>query len=250
MRRGEITRPSDGQRMSESNAWDPGSPPKPKADTGVSTPGASSAHRIGPHRRVRCAGGSRRIRLHDRSATTSTVPRSHIHHPRFIARFAAVVTALAGAVLAFGAAAPAAFVTLPPPEPGRTGDTAPVVIHTGIVGGMPGGKIILIAAAALPRSRGSAAGPCTRNAAPHDDAERLKRAAAALHCGRRSRPDRPGHIVEVVVPQRHPHRAVTAEGNKPENAGQREARGRRAEGKNPAGKRVTGGKPAGKPEDV
>jgi len=59
------------------------------------------------------------------------------------------VTALAGAVLAFGAAAPAAFATLPPPEPGRTGDTAPVVIHTVIVGGMPGGKIILIAAAAL-----------------------------------------------------------------------------------------------------
>jgi hypothetical protein len=63
-------------------------------------------------------------------------------------RFAAVVTALAGAVLAFGAAAPAAFATLPPPEPGRTGDTAPVVIHTVIVGGMPGGKIILIAPAA------------------------------------------------------------------------------------------------------
>jgi hypothetical protein len=58
------------------------------------------------------------------------------------------VTALAGAVLAFGAAAPAAFATLPPPEPGRTGDTAPVVIHTVIVGGMPDGKIILIAAAA------------------------------------------------------------------------------------------------------
>ena len=55
--------------------------------------------------------------------------------------------ALAGAVLAFGAAAPAAFAILPP-EPGRTGDTAPVVIHTVIVGGMPGGKIILIAAVA------------------------------------------------------------------------------------------------------
>ncbi len=58
------------------------------------------------------------------------------------------MTALAGAVLAFGAAAPAAFATLPPPEPGRTGDTAPVMVHTVIVGGMPGGKIILIAAAA------------------------------------------------------------------------------------------------------
>ena len=57
------------------------------------------------------------------------------------------MTALAGAVLAFGAAAPAAFATLPP-EPGGTGDTAPVVIHTVIVGGMPDGKIILIAPAA------------------------------------------------------------------------------------------------------
>ena len=38
--------------------------------------------------------------------------------------------------------------------------------------------------------------------------------------------------------------------NKPENAGRREARGRRAKGKNPAGKRETGGKPAGEPEDV
>jgi hypothetical protein len=41
------------------------------------------------------------------------------------------------------------------------------------------------------RSRGSAAGPCTRNAAAHDGAKRLKRAAAALRCGCRSRPDLP-----------------------------------------------------------
>ena len=46
------------------------------------------------------------------------------------------------------AAAPAPLATLPPAEPSRTGDTAPVVIHTVIVGGMPGGKIILIAPAA------------------------------------------------------------------------------------------------------
>src|SRR6266487_1337867 len=104
-------------------------PRNPRAGAGVSTPGASSADGIGPDRRVRHAGGSRRIRLHDRSATTSAVPRNRIHHPRLITRFAAVVTALAGAVLAFGAAAPAASATLPP-EPGRTGDTAPVVIHT------------------------------------------------------------------------------------------------------------------------
>src|SRR6266700_938224 len=123
-------------------------PRNPRAGAGVSTPGASSAHGIGPDRRARHAGGSRRIRPHDRSATTSTVPRNRIDHPRLITRFAAVVTALAGAVLAFGAAAPAAFATLPPPEPCRTGDTAPAVIHTVIAGGMPGGKIILIAAAA------------------------------------------------------------------------------------------------------
>jgi hypothetical protein len=108
----------------------------------------SSAHGIGPGRRARHAAGSRRLRLHDRSATTSTVPRNRIHHPRLTTRFAAVLTTLAGAVQAFGAAAPAAFATLPPPEPGRTGDAAPVVIHTVIAGGMPGGKIILIAAAA------------------------------------------------------------------------------------------------------
>ena len=75
--------------------------------------------------------------------------RNRIHHPRLITRFAAVLTTLAVAVLTFRAAAPAAFATLPPPEPGSTGDTAPGVIHTVIVGGMPGGKIILIAAAAL-----------------------------------------------------------------------------------------------------
>src|SRR6266699_2377952 len=79
----------------------------------------SSAHGIGPDRRARHAAGSRRLRLHDRSATTSTVPRNRIHHARLTTRFAAVLTTLAGAVLAFGAAAPAAFATLPPPEPGR-----------------------------------------------------------------------------------------------------------------------------------
>ena len=65
------------------------------------------------------------------------------------------MTALAGAVLAFGAAAPAAFATLPP-EPGGTGDTAPVVIHTVIVGGIvlaenpirPGGSGYLVSAGA------------------------------------------------------------------------------------------------------
>jgi hypothetical protein len=145
--RRERRRPGGGQRMSEPDAWDPCSPPKPGADAGVSTPGTSSAHGIGPDRRVRHAGGSRRIRLHDRSTATSTVPQNRIHHPRIITRFGVVVTALGG-VLAFGAAAPAAFATLPPPEPGRTGDTAPAVIHTVIVGGMPGEKIILIAPAA------------------------------------------------------------------------------------------------------
>jgi hypothetical protein len=106
------------------------------------------------------------------------------------------MTALAGAVLAFGAAAPAAFATLPPPEPGRTGDTAPVVIHTVIVGGMPGGKIILIAA-----------GPCTRNAAAHDGARRLKR-AAALRYGLQV-PARPaGRVMPSRLPSPNVSRAA------------------------------------------
>jgi hypothetical protein len=46
--RREIRRPSDGQRMSEPDAWDPGSSPKPRADAGVSTPGTSSAHGMDP----------------------------------------------------------------------------------------------------------------------------------------------------------------------------------------------------------
>src|SRR6266700_2016657 len=158
-------------------------PRNPRAGAGVSTPGASSADGIGPDRRVRHAGGSRRIRLHDRSATTSTVPRNRIHHPRLITGFAAVVTALAGAVLAFGAAAPAAFATLPPPEPGRTGDTAPVVIHTVIVGGMPGGKIILIAAAAAALAAVAAVLLDRARATRRHMTARLKRAAAALRRG-------------------------------------------------------------------
>lgn len=178
--------------MSEPDAWDPGSPPKPRADAGVSTPGTSSAHGIGPDRRVRHAGGSRRIRLHDRSTATSTVPQNRIHHPRIITRFAAVVTALVGAVLAFGAAAPAAFrhsaAGTRPHWRHRSGRDphrdrrrhARREDHSDRTCGR-GAR----------RSRGSAAGPCTRDAAAHDGAKRLKHAAAALRCGCRSRPDLP-----------------------------------------------------------
>src|SRR6266536_3449203 len=111
--------------MSEPDAWDPGSPRNRERTQEYQRQARHLLMELDPIGRVRHAGGSRRIRLHDRSTTTSTVPRNRIHHPRLITRFA----------------------TVPPPEPGRTGDTAPVVIHTVIVGGMPGGKIILIAAA-------------------------------------------------------------------------------------------------------
>jgi hypothetical protein len=139
--------PSDGQRMSEPDARDPGSPRNREGTPGVSTPGTSSAHGIDPigvsdtpeaAGEYDCMIGPL---LHRLSRGTASIT------PRIITRFGVVVTALGG-VLAFGAAAPAAFATLPPPEPGRTGDTAPAVIHTVIVGGMPGEKIILIAPAA------------------------------------------------------------------------------------------------------
>ena len=191
MRR-EIKQPSDGQRMSEPDARDPGSPPKPRADAGVSTPGASSVHGIGPDRRARHAGGSRRIRPHDRSATTPTVPRNRIHHPRLITRFAAVVTALPAP--SWRSAQPR-----PPLSPPAAAGTRPHWRHRS--GRDPHRDRRRHArredhsdrgrGRGPRRSRGSAAGPCTRNAAAHDGARRLKRAAAALRCGCRSRPDQP-----------------------------------------------------------
>lgn len=124
------------------------------------------------------------------------------------------MTALAGAVPAFGAAAPAAFATLPPPEPGRTGDTAPVVIHTVIVGGMPGGKIILIAAAAAALTAVAAVLPDRARATRRHMTARAYSvpplpSAAAAGPGQTCRS---GHVVEVVVPKRQPRGRPAREG--------------------------------------
>ena len=67
-----------------------------------------------------------------------------------IRRFAAVLAGLAGALVAFGAT-PAFAVHVPPPGSGSgvstspAGTTAPVEVHTVVVGGMPGWQITLIA---------------------------------------------------------------------------------------------------------
>src|SRR5262249_6237291 len=89
-------------------------------------------------------------------------------HP--IRRAVAIMATLVGALLAFGAAAPAAYASLPPhgggpaPAPGRLWPIvvggmpvpaypraparAPAQVHTIVSGGMPGWQIPLIAAAA------------------------------------------------------------------------------------------------------
>jgi hypothetical protein len=67
-----------------------------------------------------------------------------------IHRCLGVVTALGGALLSLAVAASAAFAapaTFPPPDP-PTGPGQESVIHTIIVGGMPGWQITLIAAGA------------------------------------------------------------------------------------------------------
>ena len=85
-----------------------------------------------------------------------------------IRRFAAVLPGLAGALVAFGAT-PAFAMHVPPPGSGVStspvGTTAPVEVHTVVVGGMPGWQITLIAIVAallaatvavlLDRARGS-----------------------------------------------------------------------------------------------
>jgi hypothetical protein len=65
-----------------------------------------------------------------------------------IRRFAGVLVGLAGTMLAFGAAAPAAFAREVPTPGGIGTGSAPPVIHTVVVGGMPGWQIALIAAGA------------------------------------------------------------------------------------------------------
>ena len=85
-----------------------------------------------------------------------------------IRRFGAVLAGLAGALVAFGAT-PAFAMHEPPPGSGVStspvGTTAPVEVHTVVVGGMPGWQITLIAIVAallaatvavlLDRARGS-----------------------------------------------------------------------------------------------
>jgi len=67
-----------------------------------------------------------------------------------IRRFAAVLAGLAGALVAFGAT-PALAMREPPPGSGSgvstspAGTTAPVEVHTVVVGGMPGWQVALIA---------------------------------------------------------------------------------------------------------
>ena len=69
-----------------------------------------------------------------------------------MARIRRIITALvtlAGALLAFTAAAPAALAIRVPPPGGTAGPVqAPSQVHTLVAGGMPGWQIALIAAAA------------------------------------------------------------------------------------------------------
>ena len=66
-----------------------------------------------------------------------------------IRRILTAVATLAGALLAFTAASPAALATRVPPPGENAGPVqAPPQVHTIITGGMPGWQIALIAAAA------------------------------------------------------------------------------------------------------
>jgi len=80
---------------------------------------------------------------------------------RRLRRLAATLAGLACALLAFGAAAPAAFARSAPPSPPMwdhkpiplipahgTGPVYKVPVHTVVIGGMPGWQIALIAAGA------------------------------------------------------------------------------------------------------
>ena len=64
-----------------------------------------------------------------------------------IRRIAVMLAGLAGAALAFSAAAPDALAALPPPDPGGTTLMSPPG-HTVVTGGMPGWQITLIAVGA------------------------------------------------------------------------------------------------------
>src|SRR5215831_3304525 len=102
---------------------------------------------------------------------------------RHIRRLAAAVAALAGAMLAFAAAAPAALARADPPLPRGwplkhpllppgywSGPVYKVPAHTVVIGGMPGWQIALIAAAAALAAAAVAALLWTgRGRAPQDD---------------------------------------------------------------------------------
>jgi hypothetical protein len=81
----------------------------------------------------------------------SNAPREHpgrkeiVMNP--IRRVATALAALAGGLLAFAAATPAAFASMEPPEPGGP-VPPPVQVHTVVIGGTPGWQIALIAAGA------------------------------------------------------------------------------------------------------
>jgi len=64
-----------------------------------------------------------------------------------IRRFVIMLAGLAGAVLAFSAAAAPAFATLPPAGP-KVMPASPAQVHTIVTGGTPGWQITLIAAGA------------------------------------------------------------------------------------------------------
>ena len=65
-----------------------------------------------------------------------------------IRRMLAVLATLAGALLAFTAASPAAFAVHVPPPGGFTGPVPPPQVQTVVAGGIPGWQVTAIAAAA------------------------------------------------------------------------------------------------------
>src|SRR5436309_8035450 len=68
---------------------------------------------------------------------------NRIRRVRPVRRWVAALATLAGTLVTFGAAAPAALATLPPPEPPATAVVSPPVMIQ--AGGMPGWQITLIA---------------------------------------------------------------------------------------------------------